>query len=61
MFIILAVVGRMPGTLMLSLQGAYVYKEMYGIFALILFVSLMIALAAYLFRNKIYNWAEKSE
>ncbi len=58
-FIVLAVVGRMPGTMMLSLQGAYVYQKMYGIFALILFVSLLIALAAYLFRNKVYKWAEK--
>jgi len=59
-FIVLAAVGRMPGTLMLSLQGAYVYKKMYGIFALILFVSLLIALFAYLFRNKVYKWTEKS-
>jgi uncharacterized membrane protein YdjX (TVP38/TMEM64 family) len=58
-FIILAAVGRMPGTLMLSFQGAYVYQKMYGLFALILFIFLLFALFAYLLRNKVYKWAEK--
>ena len=59
-FIVLAAIGRMPGTLMLSLQGAYIYQEMYGLFALIFIASLLIALFAYLLRNKVYQWAEKS-
>jgi uncharacterized membrane protein len=50
----------MPGTLMLSFQGAYVYKRMYGMFALILVVSVLIALIAYLFRDRLYKWAENS-
>lgn len=59
-FIFLAGVGRMPGTLMLSLQGAYVYQQMYDLFALILIVSLLITLFAYVFRNRVYQWTEKS-
>jgi len=59
-FIVLAGIGRMPGTLMLSLQGAYIYQKMYGLFALIFMVSLVIAVFAYLLRNKLYRWAEKS-
>jgi uncharacterized membrane protein YdjX (TVP38/TMEM64 family) len=59
-FILLAAIGRMPGTLMLSLQGAYIYQEMYGLFVLIFIASLLIALIAYLLRNKVYQWAEKS-
>jgi len=58
-FIVLAAVGRMPGTLMLSLQGAYIYQKMYGLFALILIGFLLIALFAYLLRNRVYKWAEK--
>lgn len=58
-FIVLATFGRIPGTLMLSLQGAYVYQKMYGLFALILIIVLLLSLFAYLLRNKVYKWAEK--
>ncbi|MDP7076708.1 MAG: VTT domain-containing protein, partial [Desulfobacterales bacterium] len=33
-FIIITAIGRMPGTYMLSLQGAFLYEQMYGLFAL---------------------------
>ncbi|MEJ2656327.1 MAG: VTT domain-containing protein, partial [Desulfobacterales bacterium] len=35
-FLIIVGIGRMPGTLMLSLQGAYLFEHKYGLFALIL-------------------------
>jgi uncharacterized membrane protein YdjX (TVP38/TMEM64 family) len=40
-FIILTAIGRMPGTLMLSLQGSYIFEQRYGWFALILSVCLV--------------------
>lgn len=58
-FIILAAIGRMPGTLMLSLQGSYVFEQRYGVFALILCVCLTLVLLAYRYREDLYNWLEK--
>ena len=36
LFLLMATFGRMPGTLMLSLQGSMLFERMYGVFALIL-------------------------
>jgi len=58
-FIIIACIGRMPGTFMLSLQGASIYEQNYRLFALVLGLSLVIALFAYKRRETIYNWLEK--
>jgi len=58
-FLILAAVGRMPGTLLLSLQGAAVYERMYGVFALVLGVCLLAGLLAYRYREAIYRWVER--
>jgi hypothetical protein len=43
----------MPGTLMLSFQGAKVYEEAYVELLLLLLVSLAISLPCYLYRKKI--------
>jgi uncharacterized membrane protein YdjX (TVP38/TMEM64 family) len=58
-FLILAAIGRMPGTLLLSLQGAAIYERMYGVFGLVLGGSLLAALLAYRFREAIYRWVER--
>ena len=58
-FIFLASIGRMPGTLMLTLQGAFIYEKMYGLFVVILAVCLAIAFAAIRYREKIYQWVER--
>ena len=58
-FILIAGIGRMPGTLMLSLQGAYVYKQMYGLFALILGASLIMVGVVYCYRERLYLLLEK--
>jgi hypothetical protein len=49
----------MPGTLMLSLQGALLFDRLYGLFALVLSLSLIIALGGYLYREKIYSWVDR--
>jgi len=58
-FIILTTIGRMPGTLMLSLQGSYIFEQSYGWFALIASVCLVIIFLAYRYREGLYRWIEK--
>ncbi len=57
--LVIATLGRMPGTLMLSLQGAMLYERMYGLFAAILMASLGLALLGYRYRARLYRWLEK--
>lgn len=58
-FILLATFGRMPGTLMLSLQGGLLYKQNYIIYALIVTITILLAAAAVRFRKAIYAWVER--
>jgi uncharacterized membrane protein YdjX (TVP38/TMEM64 family) len=58
-FLIIVGIGRMPGTLLLSLQGAYVFEHRYGLFALIMGFCLVIILFAYKYRQPLYRWLEK--
>ncbi len=59
LFIILSSIGRMPGTLILSLQGEFLFKQMYGVFAVVFSVSLVIIIVAFLYRKNIYQWMGK--
>lgn len=54
-FILLASIGRMPGTFMLSLQGDSLYDRSYELFAIILVLCLILAFAGYRYRDKIYQ------
>ncbi|MDO9565402.1 MAG: VTT domain-containing protein [Candidatus Desulfaltia sp.] len=58
-FIIIACIGRMPGTFILSLQGASIYEQNYKLFALVLGLSIVITLFAYRHRETLYQWVEK--
>jgi uncharacterized membrane protein YdjX (TVP38/TMEM64 family) len=58
-FMALAVFGRMPGTLMLSLQGAFVFEKHYKWFVLILGLCLVMVFLAYRFRENLYRWLER--
>jgi uncharacterized membrane protein YdjX (TVP38/TMEM64 family) len=60
-FMLLASVGRMPGTLLLSFQGAYLYDQQYGLFAALLVVCLVLVVLAYRFRETLYAWIEKAD
>lgn len=55
-FLIVSIIGRIPGTYLLTMQGAKFRNEEY--YAVIAFavVSTLIVLVAYLYRNKIYTW-----
>ena len=59
LFILMATFGRMPGTLMLSLQGAMLFERMYGLFAALLGVCTIVILVAYRFREGLFAWIEK--
>ena len=58
-FILLAAVGRMPGTFMLSLQGAYLYEENYLFLGIAVGVCALLAGVVYRYRERLYQWAEK--
>jgi uncharacterized membrane protein YdjX (TVP38/TMEM64 family) len=58
-FLILTGVGRMPGTLMLSLQGSYIFEQKYGLFGVIMVLCLIVIFLAYKYRDPLYQWLEK--
>ncbi len=59
LFLIMAIVGRMPGTLMLSLQGAMLFERLYGVFAALLGLCALLLFLGYRYRARVYTWAEK--
>ena len=61
LFIVMAAVGRMPGTFALSLQGAFLYEQNYALLAVVMCACLMLVLLCYRYRERIYLWAEKLE
>ena len=56
LFLVLCTVGRLPGTLMLTLQGAQVYKGNYLITGMLLGFCLLLAGALYYYREPLYQW-----
>ncbi len=58
-FAILSTVGRMPGTLLLSLQGAFLQERMYGWLALFFGICFSLILISYRYRLALYRWMEK--
>lgn len=58
-FLIMAAFGRIPGTLLLSLQGALFFDKMYAWFALVVAACLFLAFWAYRCREQLYAWLEK--
>ena len=60
-FILLAGIGRMPGTFALSLQGAFLYEQNYVLLGVMIAACLVLALLCYVYRERIYLWIEKIE
>lgn len=58
-FILMATIGRMPGTFLLSLQGAYLYEEKYLFLGIAAGACALMAGLAYRYRERLYQWAEK--
>ena len=58
-FILMAGIGRMPGTLMLSMQGAQVFQKDHTTLVLLIALSLAFVVPAYIWRERIYEWIER--
>jgi uncharacterized membrane protein YdjX (TVP38/TMEM64 family) len=58
-FLLIASLGRMPGTLMLSVQGEFVFQKNYALFAVVLGVTVLAAFLSIRYRETIYRWMEK--
>ncbi len=59
LFILLVGVGRMPGTLLLSVKGAALYDKEYLLLAVVGGAVLVVVAAAVLFRERLYRWFER--
>ncbi|OQY11168.1 MAG: hypothetical protein B6I31_05370 [Desulfobacteraceae bacterium 4572_19] len=51
LFAVLSSIGRMPGTFILSLQGASLFNEDYGLFAIVLCISLLLMAGAFFYKK----------
>ena len=58
-FMLMAAIGRMPGTFMLSVQGAQVFQQNYTTLALLIVISLAFVIPPYVWRERIYEWIER--
>ena len=59
LFVLMAGIGRMPGTLALSLQGAFLYEKDYVLLGIMIGACLILAFLCYAYRERIYLWVEK--
>jgi uncharacterized membrane protein YdjX (TVP38/TMEM64 family) len=55
-FLIVSIVGRLPGTYLLTMQGATIRNEEYHTFLILAFVSIIALGAAYFYRNQLFAW-----
>jgi len=58
-FFFMATIGRMPGTFILSLQGAMVFEQNFLLLALAAGGCCVIVLLGYRYRDALYAWIEK--
>jgi uncharacterized membrane protein YdjX (TVP38/TMEM64 family) len=58
-FLLIASIGRMPGTLMLSIQGEFLFHKNYTVFAVVFGVTILAAFLSVRYRETIYRWMEK--
>lgn len=55
-FLLVSIVGRIPGTYLLTVQGATIRNQEYSMFIIIAVVSIAILGVAYLYRNQLFDW-----
>jgi uncharacterized membrane protein YdjX (TVP38/TMEM64 family) len=58
-FLFISTVGRIPGTLMATLQGAKAFEHQYKLFLLLLGISAFVILAFYVYHEEIHNKVKK--
>ena len=59
LFLLIAAVGRMPGTFLLSLQGAFLFEQNYAVLAIVAAGCAILAFFAYRYRENLYLWIER--
>ena len=59
-FVVIATIGRMPGTLLLSLQGELLFEQNYSLLIFLLGLMLFILGWIFFYRERLYDWIEKS-
>ena len=57
-FLLLAAIGRMPGTFLLSVQGASLFDRNYAVLGMLFVACLVLVYAAYCYREPLYRWIE---
>jgi uncharacterized membrane protein YdjX (TVP38/TMEM64 family) len=55
-FLLVSIIGRIPGTYLLTVQGATLRNEQYHTFAIIGLASVAILSVAYYYRNQLFDW-----
>lgn len=58
-FLILSTMGRIPGTLMATLQGAKAFDHQYKLFLILLGISTLVILVFYIYHEEIYHLTKK--
>lgn len=58
-FFLMTTIGRMPGTFILSLQGAMLFEQNYLVLALATAICSGVVLLGYRYRESLYAWIEK--
>jgi len=58
-FLIISTIGRIPGTLMATLQGAKAFEHQYYTFGILLAASGLIILAFYIYHEEIHNLVKR--
>jgi len=55
-FLLISIAGRMPGTYLLTMQGATIRNEQYHTFLMLLVASIVLFIVGYLYRNQVFDW-----
>jgi uncharacterized membrane protein YdjX (TVP38/TMEM64 family) len=58
-FLIISTIGRIPGTLMATLQGAKAFEHQYKLFLILLGISALVILVFYIYHEEIHGWIKK--
>ena len=58
-FLIISTIGRIPGTLMATLQGAKAFDQQYVTLLILLGISVLIIMVFYIYHEKIHQWIRK--
>ncbi len=59
MFLVICTFGRMPGTWLLSIQGAKVWNAQYTEFVIYLLVAVGAIVLAYIYREAVFQWMRR--